>query len=62
MIKPGATEICNGLDDDCDGGVDEGAKTHIMPTLIMMDMETPLRPQWHVHHRRICCRQYRLQR
>jgi putative metal-binding protein len=23
-IHPGATEICNGLDDDCDGAVDEG--------------------------------------
>lgn len=23
-IKPGATEQCNGLDDDCDGSVDEG--------------------------------------
>ncbi|MBK6363892.1 MAG: putative metal-binding motif-containing protein [Saprospiraceae bacterium] len=29
LINPGATEICNGLDDDCDGGVDEGAK-HIL--------------------------------
>ncbi|MBK6363890.1 MAG: putative metal-binding motif-containing protein [Saprospiraceae bacterium] len=25
-INPGATEICNGLDDDCDGGVDEGVQ------------------------------------
>lgn len=24
-INPGAAEACNGLDDDCDGGVDEGA-------------------------------------
>ena len=23
-IKPGATEVCNGIDDDCDGLVDEG--------------------------------------
>jgi hypothetical protein len=23
-IRPGATEICNGVDDDCDGSVDEG--------------------------------------
>lgn len=26
-IKPGATETCNGFDDDCDGSVDEGVKT-----------------------------------
>ncbi|MDO8629598.1 MAG: putative metal-binding motif-containing protein, partial [Phycisphaerales bacterium] len=26
-IYPGATEVCNGLDDDCDGAIDEGAGT-----------------------------------
>jgi hypothetical protein len=26
-INPGATEVCNGLDDDCDGQFDEGVKT-----------------------------------
>ena len=25
-INPGATEICNGLDDNCDGAVDEGVE------------------------------------
>jgi len=25
-INPGATEVCNGVDDDCDGEVDEGVK------------------------------------
>ena len=25
-VKPGATEICNGLDDNCDGQTDEGVK------------------------------------
>ncbi|MBK8820415.1 MAG: putative metal-binding motif-containing protein [Saprospiraceae bacterium] len=25
-MNPGATEICNGLDDDCDGDIDEGVQ------------------------------------
>jgi Putative metal-binding motif/Secretion system C-terminal sorting domain len=25
-VRPGATEVCNGLDDDCDGSVDEGVQ------------------------------------
>jgi hypothetical protein len=27
-VRPGATEVCNTIDDDCDGGVDEG----VLPT------------------------------
>jgi hypothetical protein len=27
-IKPGATEVCNGMDDDCDGMTDEGCTTY----------------------------------
>ena len=26
-INPGATEVCNGVDDDCEGGIDEGVQT-----------------------------------
>jgi hypothetical protein len=26
-VNPGATEVCNGIDDDCDGDVDEGCPT-----------------------------------
>ncbi len=26
-VNPGATEVCNGIDDDCDGQVDEGVQT-----------------------------------
>jgi len=24
MVHPGATEVCNGVDDDCAGGIDNG--------------------------------------
>ncbi|MFO0680656.1 MAG: putative metal-binding motif-containing protein [Sandaracinus sp.] len=27
LVHPGATEICNGIDDDCEGGTDEGLAT-----------------------------------
>jgi hypothetical protein len=26
-VHPGATEVCNGVDDDCEGGIDEGVKS-----------------------------------
>src|SRR6185295_2743344 len=26
-VNPGATEVCNGVDDDCDASVDEGVQT-----------------------------------
>jgi hypothetical protein len=26
-VNPGATEVCNGIDDDCDGDIDEGVTT-----------------------------------
>ena len=26
-VNPGATEVCNGVDDDCDGSIDEGVTT-----------------------------------
>jgi hypothetical protein len=26
-VRPGATELCNGVDDNCDGQIDEGVKT-----------------------------------
>ena len=40
-IHPGATELCNGVDDDCDGQIDEGlTKIPITETQTAMDMAT----------------------
>jgi hypothetical protein len=35
-VFPGATEVCNGIDDDCDGGVDEGPAA---PTVAWADAD-----------------------
>ena len=36
VINPDATEVCDGLDNDCNGDVDEGLLNMSMPMLITM--------------------------
>ena len=36
-INPGATEICNGIDDDCNGQIDD---VPLQPLFLLMLMET----------------------
>ncbi|MBK8081689.1 MAG: putative metal-binding motif-containing protein [Saprospiraceae bacterium] len=50
LINPGATEICNGLDDDCDGGVDEGVQNTYYADVDNDSYGDAIRPQWLVHH------------
>ena len=37
-VHPGATEICNGIDDNCNGQIDEGVKLLFMLMQMVMDM------------------------
>ena len=42
-IHPGGDEYCNGIDDDCDGDVDEdelSMSRHGISTTMVMDLET----------------------
>jgi hypothetical protein len=32
-VHPGATELCNGIDDNCDGNVDEGYRAQVQPPI-----------------------------
>src|SRR5437773_887660 len=40
MIHPGAPEICNGKDDDCNGTVDE------IPASLTGQLSSPVNPHW----------------
>ncbi|MBK8699635.1 MAG: putative metal-binding motif-containing protein [Saprospiraceae bacterium] len=40
-IHPGAMEVCDGLDNNCDGNIDEGATTTFLPMPTVTVSETP---------------------
>jgi hypothetical protein len=46
LTHPGATEVCNGLDDDCDGQVDEGACASVAPSWRLRPDAGPGAPDW----------------
>lgn len=41
-IYPGATEVCNTIDDDCDTMIDEGVQSVFMLTTMATNMVIPL--------------------